>query len=126
MSPTSITGSGCSLTSTVTLSILTTPVKPVGIASIGGNGRGPWSLVCLFAGLGLALFAGLRGRHMGKRFSQIGMALALLIASSGLMACNTYNVNAPPPTPTGTYTLTVTATGSAGGTSAITFPLTVH
>jgi len=126
LSPTSITAAGCSTTSTVALSILTTPVPPVGVASIGGNGRGPWSVTCLLGGVGLALLIGLRRRRIGSRFSQVCMALALLVAASGLVACNTYTVNAPPATPLGTYTLTVTATGSAGGTSTITFPLTVN
>jgi hypothetical protein len=125
LSPASITASGCSATSTVALSILTTAV-PAGFASVGGSGHGPWSLGCLAAGVGLALLIGLHRRRIGSRLSQVFMAVALLIATSGLVACSANTVNAPPTTPVGSYTLTVTATGSAGGTSTIPFPLTVN
>ena len=126
MSPTSITASGCSGTSTVTLSILTTPQPPSNVASIGAAGHGPWAFLSLFSGLGLALFIGLRRRHMSARLGQLCMMLALLIAASGLMACNTLNVSAPAATPKGSYTITVTATGSAGGSGSVPFPLTVN
>jgi large repetitive protein len=126
MSPTSITATGCSGTSTVTLSILTTPLPPSNVASIGAAGHGPWALLSLFSGLGLALFIGLRRHRMNARLGQLCMMLALLIAASGLMACNTLNVSAPAATPKGTYTITVTASGSAGSSSNVTFPLTVN
>jgi hypothetical protein len=126
MSPSSITATGCSSTSTVALSILTTPLPPSNVASIGMAGRGPWALLSLFSGLGLAFFIGLRRRRMSAPFARLFIALAMLIVASGLTACNTINVHAPTPTPTGTYTITVTSTGSTGGSASVTFPLTVN
>jgi hypothetical protein len=78
--------------------------------------------------MALALFIGLRRRRMSARLGQLCMVLALLVAASGLMACNTINSSssAPAATPKGNYTITVTAAGSAGGSGNVTFPLTVN
>jgi hypothetical protein len=124
-SPNSITGIGCSTTSTVAFSIYTqqlTTVQPGAFAS----GHSRWSLIAAFAGALLALAIGLRRRRI--RFAQLWMALALLLATTGTVACGkAVGSVLQPATPAGTYTITVTATSSAGTSPApITFQLTVH
>jgi len=74
--------------------------------------------------MGLALAIGLRRRRAPLRYGQFWMALALLLAASGTVACGN-GVTATPATPAGPYTLTVTATGSAGTVFSFTVPLTV-
>jgi hypothetical protein len=120
-----LTLSGCQTTLTYALSIYTqqqTTVQPGSFVS----GRGTWSLITAFAGVVLALAIGLRRRRI--RFAQLWMALALLLATSGTLACGKpVGSVLQPATPAGTYTITVTATGSAGASPApITFQLTVH
>jgi hypothetical protein len=128
LSPTSIATTGCSQASTIALSILTTANNPTTIPAGLMSGRGPWMLLSVAVAFGLALLLGLRLR--GSRFGQMMIALLLLAATSGLVACNGTHVNAPPATPTSTaanpYKIVVTATGSAGGTASTTFSLIVQ
>jgi hypothetical protein len=74
----------------------------------------------MFSGVGLALLLGLRRRRTALRYGRIWIALALLVAASGVVACS--NVQTPAGTPAGPYTITVTATGSAGGSSTLILP----
>ena len=120
MSPTSIASTACTAGSTVALSINTQQGSAVLPASFGSGGRGWWSILTMFSGFGLALLIGLRRRRVALRYGRIWIALALLIAASGVVACN--NIQTPVGTPAGSYTITVTATGSAGGTSTLTLP----
>ena len=89
-------------------------------ASFGTPGNGWWSILTMFSGFGLALLIGLRRRRAALRYGRIWIALALLVAASGVVACN--NIKTPAGTPAGPYTITVTATGSTGGTSTLTLP----
>ena len=123
-SPQSITASGCSTTNIVALSILTQQGSAASAASIGLGGRGPWQLLCMMAGFGLALLIGIRRRRVSGRLSQLLLVLALLVASCGVFACNSATV--VPATPAGSYTIKVTLTGSSGGTSSFTVPFTVN
>jgi len=125
ISPTSITASGCSSTSTVALSILTAKSASTLQSSIGRVGHGPWGALGTVLGLGLALMIGVRRRRSPLRFGQLWMALALLVAAAGSVACNS-SVASTPSTPAGTYSVQVTATGSDGTTSSFTVPLTVN
>jgi hypothetical protein len=123
-SPSSISANGCSTTNTVALSILTQQASPA-VASLGTGGRGLWATLSVIPGLGLALLIGLRRRRIPMRYGQLWMALALLVAASGMIACN--NAQSVAATPSGNYNITVTATGSSGGTVAtFTVPLTVQ
>ena len=122
-SPTSITANGCSTTSTVSLSILTQ--QGAVSSSLGIAGRSVFSILSMVSGFGLALLIGLRRRQTPMRFGEIAMVLALLLGTSGLVACGS-GVQAAAPTPAGSYTVTVTATGSTGATSTFTVPLTVN
>jgi streptogramin lyase len=127
-SPPSITGAGCSTSSTIALSILTqqqTTVQPGSFAA----GRGRWQLLAAFTGVLLALMIGLRRRSTA--LARISMALALLLAASGAIACGkpvgSVLQAGTPPSPAGQpYSITVTATGSVGATPApVVFQLTV-
>jgi len=89
------------------------------------GGREPWSIFATLSGVGLALLIGLRRRRAPLRYGQIWMALALLLAASGTVACGN-GIKGAPATPAGTYSILVTATGSAGTTSTFTVPLTVN
>jgi len=125
LSPSSIIAAGCSTTSTVALSIYTqqkTTVQPGSFAS----GRGMWSMITALSGMLLALAIGLRRRRI--RFAQVWMVLALLLATTGTVACGkAVGSTLQPATPSGTYTITVTPTGSTGTSPApITFQLTVQ
>jgi len=124
-STTSLPVTGCSTTNTVALSILTQNAPSVLQTSIGLGGRGPWSIFATLSGVGLALLIGLRRRRAPLRYGQIWMALALLLAASGTVACGN-GIKGAPATPAGTYSILVTATGSAGTTSTFTVPLTVN
>ena len=122
-SPNTVSANGCSTTNTVALSILTQQATPVA-ASLGTGGRGLWATLSVIPGLGLALLIGLRRRRIPMRYGQLWMALALLVAASGMIACN--NAQTTAATPSGTYNITVTATGSSGAVVAtMTVPLTV-
>jgi hypothetical protein len=121
-SPTSIAANGCSTSNTVAVSILTQQ-GPAALSSIGLGSR-PWGIGTTLLGLGLALCIGLRRRRAPLQYGQFWMALALLIAASGTVACGN-GVTATPRTPAGAYTLTITATGSAGTTASFNVPLTV-
>ena len=121
ISPTSISSTVCSAASTVALSILTQQGSAVLPASLGGGGHGIWPALSALAGLGLALLIGLRRRRAPLHFGTIWMALCLLLAASGTVACGN-GVTTLPRTPAGNYTITVTATGSAGGTNSLTLP----
>lgn len=79
----------------------------------------------MLLGVGLALLIGLRRRRAVLRFSQLWMALALLLAAWGTVACEN-SVRATASTPAGTYSVTITATGSAGTITTIVLPLTVN
>jgi len=125
ISPTTITGAGCSTTSTVALSIYTQAKTVVSNGSVG-SGRGIWGMITACIGVLLALAIGLRRRR--TRLAQICMALALLVATSGTLACGkAVGTVLQPATPTGTYTITVTGTSSTGTSPApITFQLIVQ
>jgi len=123
-SPTSITASGCSTTNTVALSILTQQGASALQSSVGPIGKGLWGTLAAVPGLGLALLIGLRRRRAPLRYGNLWLALALLVAASGTIACGN-GVTTLPRTPAGTYTITITATGSTGTSSTITVPLTV-
>jgi hypothetical protein len=124
-STTTVASSGCSTTSTVALSIVTKQSATILQSAIGQGGRGPWGLIGTLSGLGLALAIGVRCRRSPLRFSSVWMALALLLAAAGTIACNDSNVAATPSTPAGTYSIGVTATGSDGTTASFTVPLIV-
>jgi hypothetical protein len=132
LSPSTLVGTGCStptgLPDVVALSVITQQQTTVQPGGFGATGRGPWQLLSVVAGLGLALLIGLRRRRVPMRFGQLMMALALLIAASGTLACGKQVGSIlQPATPTGTYTITVTATSTTGTAPApITFPLTVN
>jgi streptogramin lyase len=131
ITPTALSNTGCTLATaqTVALSIFTqvaqTTVKTGGF---GGTGHGPMQMIAMLAGLGLALMVGLRRRTLSARLSQITMAFALLLISTGMVACSSgLNLVNTPATPTGTYTITITPTTTVGtAPAAITFPLVVH
>jgi large repetitive protein len=124
LSPSSITATGCTTTSVVALSILTQNAPTVLQTSLGLGSHGPWAALSMLSGIGLALLIGLRRRRSPLRYGQLWMALALLLAASGTVACGN-GVKATPATPAGNYTISITVTGSAGTTSTLTVPLTV-
>jgi drug/metabolite transporter (DMT)-like permease len=107
------------------VSILTQQGAATSVSSFGLGGHGPWSALASLAGLVMALLVGLRGRRAPLRYRQLWMVLALLIASSGAIACGNSAV-AKQATPAGTYSITITATGSTGTPSSFTLPLTVN
>lgn len=126
LSPQSITGSGCSSTSTVALSILTQQQQTVGAAGITGGGRGWWQLVALANAL---VFAGLAtfSRRRVRRFSQVALAFAALVLCGSSMGCGKASGTVlQPATPKGSYTITVTASSGSGSATPITFALTVQ
>jgi streptogramin lyase len=123
-SPASLTATGCSATSTVALSILTQGPTGVNGSALGVTGGGRWQMLGILPGLLLAMYIGIRRRKSPLRFGQAWMALALLLAVSGMTACGKSG-QLTPATPSGSYTVTVTATGSAGTISSFTVPLTV-
>ncbi len=123
-SPNTITAGGCTTTNTVALSILTQQGTAALKNAIGLGGRGPWAVLSTLAGLGLALLIGIRRRRSPLHYGQLWMALALLLAASGTVACSNAITTAPS-TPSGTYSIVVTSTGSTGVTSSVTVPLTV-
>ena len=125
VNPSTITATGCTTTNTIALSILTQQGSSALQSAIGLGGEGMWGALTSLLGLGLALVVGLRRRRAPLRYGQFWMALALLLAASGTVACGK-GVTAVSRTPAGTYSITVTATGSAGNTSSITVPLTVN
>jgi hypothetical protein len=131
LSPTTIAGTGCSTPAgtpyVVSLNIYTQQ-QTVQVGGFGATGHGPWQLLSVAAGLGLALCIGLRRRRVHMPYGQLWMLLALLIASSGVLACGKgAGTVLTPSTPSGTYTITVTPTSTAGTAPApITFPLTVN
>ena len=124
-SPQTITSTGCSTTSTVAMNINTQQgSSAASTSSLGGPGRGPWAALGVIPGLLLALMIGLRRRRVPMRYGQLWMALALLLATSGTIACS--NVQNVPATPSGSYNITVTATGSTGTVSSFVVPFTVQ
>jgi sugar lactone lactonase YvrE len=121
----SVTGIGCSTTTTVGLSIDTQRSGTIVESTLGMAGGGPWKVLSLIFALGLALLIGLRTRR--ARLGRLWIALALLAVASGLAACNGVPIKTAPATSSGgPYTITVTATGSTGGASSFTVPLTVQ
>lgn len=125
-SPSTITANGCSTTSTIAVSILTQQgAAATAVSSLGLGGHGPWGALASLAGLVMALLIGLRSRRAPLRYRQLWMVLALLIASSGAIACGNA-VTAAKATPAGSYSITITATGSTGTLSTFTIPLTVN
>jgi hypothetical protein len=126
-SPSSITATGCSTTSTIALSILTQPGTTVLPGGFGTTGSGPWQLLSIVVGLGLALVGGLFRRRIQARYGQLLMVFALLLAASGTLACGKpVGSQLTPATPAGTSTVTVTATGTDGTVKTFTVPLTVN
>ncbi len=124
---TGLTGAGCSVTNTVALSILTQKQTTVQPGSFGGTGHGPWQIVTMLTGLGLALLVGLRRRRLSAGLRHAAMAFALLLIATGTVACGKgVGTIIQPATPAGSYTITVTPLASSGSASAITFPLTVQ
>jgi streptogramin lyase len=119
------TANACSGSSTVALNINTLNAPTTLQTSLGLGGRGLWATLSTLCGLGLALLVGLRRRRAPLRYGQLWMALALLLATSGIVAC-TNGIASGPSTPTGTYNITVTATGSGGVTSSTPVQLTVN
>jgi hypothetical protein len=127
LSPTTLTGSGCSVTNTVALSILTQQQTTVQAGGFVGTGHGPWQIVTMLTGLGLALLVGLRRRSLSAGLRHAAMAFALLLIATGTVACGKgVGTIIQPATPTGSYTVTVTPNATNGSAAAITFPLTVH
>jgi hypothetical protein len=125
-SPASITGTGCSVTSTVALNIYTQAPTVSMPAGFGGTGSGPWPMVGVFAGLVLAALIGVFRRRIPLRSGQLLMAIALLLAASGLTACSkAAGTPLAPGTSAFNGTVTVTATGSDGTISSFTVPLNV-
>ena len=122
-SPATLTATGCSTTNTVALSIVTQSAASQ-LSAIGGGGKGIWGSLTGLAGLGMALLVGLRRRRSPLRHGNLWMALALLLAASGTVACGN-GVSAVTRTPSGTYNITVTTSGSTGSTATFTIPLTV-
>ncbi len=118
-----ITATGCYVTNTVALSIVTQQASSQLVSSIGIGGHGPWSILSIVVGVLLALMVGYRRRSM-TRFRQLWMVVALLLTSFGTMSCGS-GAPTQQATPAGTYTITVTVTGSTGATSSFTVPLTV-
>ncbi len=126
-SPSSITATGCSITDTVALSILTQAGTTVQPAGFGGTGGGLWQMLAVLGGVGLALMIGLFRRRIPMRYGQLVMAIALLLAASGMIACGKpVGSVLTPATPAGTSTVTVTATGTDGTVAHFTVPLTVN
>jgi hypothetical protein len=123
--PTSFTASGCQVSNTVALSILTQQASPMMSASFGSTGRGLWPAISLLLGIGLALFVGIQRRRTSLRMGRLWMVLALLLTSLGVVSCNSVSQGIAA-TPSGTYSVTVTTTGSTGTTSSFTVPLTVN
>jgi hypothetical protein len=122
------TGAGCSITNTVALSIITQQQTTVQQGGFGGSGHGPWQIVTMLTGLGLALLVGLRRRTFSAGLRHAAMAFALLLIATGTVACGkAVGTIIQPATPTGSYTVTVTPSATVGtAPAAITFPLTVH
>ncbi len=121
-SPQTLAATGCSTTNTVAVSILTQ--QGAVSSSFAAGSHGIWSILSMAAGFSLALLIGIRRRHAALRFGQLWMVLALLLGTSGIVACGS-GVTAAARTPAGAYTVTITATGSNGITSSFTVPLTV-
>jgi hypothetical protein len=121
-SPSSIAANGCSTNSTIAVSILTQQGGPANQTAVGLGGHGPWGIGATLTGLVLALLVGLRGRSAPLRYRQLWMALALLLASTGAIACGN-GVATLQGTPAGTYNnIAITVTGSAGTSSSFTLP----
>jgi hypothetical protein len=127
ITPTTITGAGCSSTSTVALSILTQKQTVITPGGFGTTGHGRWQLFSIALGLGLALLVGLRRRSLPLRSGQLMMALALLLTAAGATGCGkAVGTVLQPATPSGTYTITVTPSATAGTAAPITFTLIVQ
>ena len=130
LSPSSVTGAGCTTTSTVALSILTNQQTTVQPGGFGASGGGIWRVLGLAAGFALALLIGLRRKSLPARFGQIGLMLAMLLVAGGVSGCGkAVGTVLQPATPAGTYTITVAATGSTAGIptpAPISFTLTVQ
>ena len=104
------------------MSILTQQGGPANQTAVGLGGHGPWGIGATLTGLVLALLVGLRGRSAPLRYRQLWMALALLLASTGAIACGN-GVATLQGTPAGTYNnIAITVTGSAGTSSSFTLP----
>jgi hypothetical protein len=125
--PSTFTAVGCQTSNTVAMSILTQQATQTMAASLGGSGRGPWTVLSILSGIGLVLLIGVRRRRLSLRYSQIWMALAVLVAVTGIVSCNGMNQKTVAATPSGSYSVVVTATGSTGTTYSFpAVPLTVQ
>ena len=118
--PSSFTAVGCQTSNTVAMSILTQQATQTMASSLGGSGRGPWTALSILSGIGLALLIGVRRRRLSMRYSQVWLALAMLLAAAGIVSCNGMNQGTVAATPSGTYSVVVTETGSTG--TSFSFP----
>jgi hypothetical protein len=123
-SPQTLAGTGCSGSQTEALTITTT--QPATTASLAIGGHGFWAVFGLLPGMTLALLITVRRRRspswMAGKPGQVWLALALLIALSGAVACGKGATTAG--TPSGTSTVTLTISGG-GMTSTVPLTLTV-
>jgi hypothetical protein len=127
-SPAVVTETGCSSSQTVTLSIMTTQPTPVAQSSFAALpfGRGPWAALGMLPGLVLAFGITVRRRkNPSMKYSQIWLAVALLLVASGVSACGS-GMQSTPGTPAGTSTVTVTASGGGGNAQPLNVTLIVH
>ncbi|MEO6922495.1 MAG: hypothetical protein ABI142_01595 [Bryocella sp.] len=81
----------------------------------------------MIAGLLLAAFVGVFRRRLPICAGQLLMVVALLLGTSGIVACSkAAGTVLAPGTPSGNYSPIVTATGADGTTNSITVSLTVR
>ncbi len=115
-SPSSISATGCTTSSVVGLTIQTSlaQVKQSGFA----GGSGPWRMGVMFVSLFLAGVLAVRRRSLRGNWPRLTMVLALLVASSSLIACGKA-AQTGVSTPTGSYPLVVKATGSDGTSTTV-------
>ena len=122
-SPSSISATGCTTSSTVALTISTSlaQVKQSGLT----GGSGPWRMGVLFTSLVLAGVLALRRRSLSGNWPRLMMMLALLVASSSLIACGK-SAQTGVSTPAGSYPLVVKATGSDGTSTTLNTTLIIN
>jgi sugar lactone lactonase YvrE/predicted component of type VI protein secretion system len=121
-SPQTLAGTGCSGSQTEALTITTT--QPATTSSLAIGGHGLWAAFGLLPAATLALLITVRRRRspswMAGKPGQVWLALALLIALSGAVACNSGTTTTGTPSGTSTVTLTI-----SGGGITNTMPLTL-
>jgi hypothetical protein len=128
LSPSSLTGTGCTTMNTVALSINTQAQTTVQPGGIDGSGHGTWRGLSILSGLLLALLVGMRRRKLPMRFGQVGLMLAMLLIVGSAIGCGkAVGTVLQPATPSGTYAITVAATGTTGTAPApVVFTLIVQ